>query len=166
MSSDVTEMKQTPITDYSCGQRSPMKAMKTCGLLLGGLAWALATGCSHQRGNPPSSAAIIPSLAESGEVTVPLPAQTPFDGNPKVRAVYLEFYAMGYRLAATDSEYTSPGCLCSSAGDAERYAATVSGFFAGKEAGSAAFAARRQQHQAPATATSGAPTTPPPSPQR
>ena len=166
MSSDVTDMKQTPITDYSCGQLSPMKAMKTCCLLFGGLAWVLATGCSHQRENPPASAAIVPSLTESGEVTVPLPAQTPFDGKPKARAAYLESYAMGYRLAATDSEYTSLGCMCGSEGDAERYEATVSGFFAGKEAGSAAFAARRQQHQAPATATSGAPTTPPSSRQR
>jgi len=56
--------------------------------------------------------------------------------------------------------------MCGSEGDAERYEATVSGFFAGKEAGSAAFAARRQQHQAPATATSGAPTTPPASRQQ
>jgi hypothetical protein len=164
MSSDVTDMKQTPITDYSCGQLSPMKAMKTCCLLFGGLAWVLATGCSHQRENPPASAAIVPSLTESGEVTVPLPAQTPFDGKPNARAAYLESYAMGYRLAATD--YASPGCLCGSEGDAECYEATVSGFFAGKEAGSAAFANNRRQNQAPFTATSGTPTATPPSRQR
>ena len=166
MSSDVTEIKQTPISDYYCGPQSPMKAMKTCCLLFGGLAWVLATGCSHKKGNPPASAAIVPSLAESGEVTVPFPAQTPFDGNPKARAVYLEFYAMGYRLAATDSEYTSLGCMCGSAGDAERYEATVSGFFAGKEAGSAAFAKKRQQNQAAHADTSGAPPATPPSRQR
>jgi hypothetical protein len=143
-----------------------MKAMKTCWLLFLGLAWVLANGCSHQRENPPASAAIVPSLTESGEVTVPLPARTPFDGNPKAKASYLEYYTMGYRIAVTDSEYASPGCLCTAEGDAARYEASVRGFFAGKEAGSAAFAARRQQHQAPATATSGAPTTPPPSRQR
>jgi hypothetical protein len=133
--------------------------MKTYNLLFCGFAGVLASGCSLKMAGPPAATANVSALTESTKPTVPLPAQTPFDKNPKAKAAYLEYYAMGYRLAVTDSEYTSPGCLCGSEGDAERYEASVSGFFAGKEAGSAAFAARRQQ-QAPATATSGAPTTP------
>ena len=137
--------------------------MKTCNLLFCGFAGVLTSGCSLKMAGPPAATANVPSLTESTELTVPLPAQTPFDKNPKAKAAYLEYFAMGYRLAATDSEYTSLGCMCAIGGDAERYEASVSGFFAGKEAGSVAFAARRQQHQAPATATSDAPTMPPPS---
>jgi hypothetical protein len=143
-----------------------MKAMKTCNLLFCGFAGVLASGCSLKMASTPEATANVPSLTESTELTVPLPAQTQFDGNPKARAAYLEFYAMGYRLAATDSEYTSLGCMCGSEGDAERYEATVSGFFAGKEAGSAAFANKRRQNQAPSTATSGTPIATPPFRQR
>jgi hypothetical protein len=105
-------------------------------------------------------------LADSTELTVPLPAQTPFDGNPKAKASYLEYYAMGYRLAVTSADYASPGCLCTAEGDAERYEATVSGFNAGKEAGSAVLAKKPQQNQKTPAATSGTPLAPPSSQQR
>jgi hypothetical protein len=157
-------MKQLPITNNFCGLRRPLKTMKTCNLLFFGFAGVLASGCSLKMASTPEATANVPSLTESTELTVPLPAQTPFDGNPKARAAYLEFYAMGYRLAAAD--YASPGCLCGSEDAAEYYEATVSGYFAGREAGSAAFANKRQQNQAPSTATSGTPTATPPSRQR
>jgi hypothetical protein len=138
--------------------------MKTRSLLVCGLAGILAAGCNHKMASTPQSTAPVPALADSTEAVVPLPAQTPFDGNPKARAIYLEYYAMGYRFAATD--YASPGCMCDSEGDAERYEAAWSGFFAGKEAGSAALANKRQQNQAPTTVASGTSTATPPSPQR
>ena len=138
--------------------------MKTCHLLFCGFAGVLASGRSLKVASPPETTANITPLTESTELTVPLPAQTPFDGNPKAKAAYLEYYAMGYRLAGAD--YASPGCLCTSEGDAERYEATVSGFYAGKEAGSADLAKKRRQNQAPPAATSGIPPATPPSRQR
>lgn len=138
--------------------------MKTRRLFSFGLAGVLAAGCSQKMASTPPSTAPVPALAASEEVAVPLPAQTPFDGNPKVRAIYLEYYAMGYRFAASD--YASPGCMCDSEGDAERYEAAWNGFYAGKEAGSAALAKQRQQIQAPPTAPSGTSIVTPPSSQR
>ena len=76
------------------------------------------------------------SLADAPEAGVPLPAKTQFDGNPRIRAIYLEYYALGYRSA--NAEYASPGCMCVAEGDAERYDAAWSGFFDGKTAGTAA----------------------------
>jgi hypothetical protein len=124
--------------------------MKTCTLLLCGLAGILATGCNHPIAGGPGSTAIVPALTDATAMAVPLPVQTPFDGKPKARAAYLEFYAMGYRFGVTDN--ASAGCLCGSEGAAEYYEASMSGFLAGKEAGSAAFAKERQQNQAPTTA--------------
>ena len=111
--------------------------------LLGAAALLFITGCSHRTEGPSLSAAGTPSLTGPVEVAVPLPTQTPFDRNPKLRAVFLESYARGYDLAATNTEYASPGCLCESDGDPEWYEATVEGFFAGKQAGSAAYVARQ-----------------------
>jgi hypothetical protein len=115
----------------------------------------MASGRHLKVASPPQGAASVAPVAESTGVTVPLPAQTPCDGNPKGRAAYLEYYAMGYQLAMTAEEYASPGCLCTAGGDAERYEASMSGFFAGKEAGSAALAKKRQQNQRTPAATSG-----------
>ena len=97
----------------------------------------------------PQSVAPVPTMAKPAAVAVPLPARTPFDGNPKARAIYLEYYAMGYSFATTD--YASPGCMCTAEGDPERYEAAMSGFFAGKDAGAAASAGNRRPNQAPAT---------------
>jgi hypothetical protein len=47
--------------------------------------------------------------------------------------------------------------LCGTESGAEFYEATLSGFLAGKEAGSAAFAKKKQQNQTPTTAASGTP---------
>lgn len=66
---------------------------------------------------------------------MPLPERTPFDDDPKLRSVFLEFYATGYALAASNSEYASPGCLCEANGDARKYDAMAQGFFAGRKAG-------------------------------
>jgi hypothetical protein len=134
--------------------------MKTRSLLVCGLAGVLAAGCSREMASKPQSTAPVPALTDSTEVAVPLPAQTPFDGNPKARAIYLEYYAMGYSFATTD--YASPGCMCTAEGDAERYEAAWNGFFAGKEAGSAAASKKRPEQQAPTTAASGTSTASPP----
>ena len=134
--------------------------MKTRRLLVCGLAGVLAAGCSRELARKPQSVAPVPAVADSTAAAVPLPAQTPFDVNPKARAAYLEYYAMGYRFA--DADYASPGCMCESEGDAERYEAAVSGFFAGKEAGSAAAAIRPPKNQTPSTATSATATATPP----
>jgi hypothetical protein len=115
----------------------------------------MASACSLKVASPPHGTASVAPVAESTNVTVPLPAQTPFDGNPKARAAYLEYYAMGYQLAVTAADYASPGRLCTAECDAERYEASMSGFFAGKEAGSAALAKKRRQNQKPPAATSG-----------
>src|SRR5664280_693450 len=117
------EMKQILITNHLGGHRGLLNRMKTCHLLFCGFAGILASGCSLKMASPPEATANVPPLTESTELTVPLPAQTPFDGNPKARAAYLEYYAMGYRLAGAD--YASPGCLCTSEGDAERYEACL-----------------------------------------
>lgn len=140
--------------------------MKMCHLLFWGFAGVMASGCSLKVASPPQGAASVAPVAESTEVTAPLPAQTPFDGNPKAKAAYLEYYAMGYHLAITSADYASPGCLCTAEGDPERYEATVSGFYAGKDAGSAALAKKRQQNPATPTATSGTPPAKPLSGQR
>lgn len=124
--------------------------MKTCTLLFCGLAGILATGCNHPIASGPGSNAIVLASADATAMAVPLPARTPFDGNAKARAAYLEFYAIGYRFGVTDN--ASAGCLCGSEGAAGYYEASISGFLAGKEAGSAAFAKARQQNQAPTTA--------------
>lgn len=138
--------------------------MKTCSLLFFGLAGVLVAGCNHKVASTPQSAALVPALADSAEEAVPRPAQTPFDGNPKARAIYLEYYAMGYGFATTD--YASPGCMCTTEGDPERYEAAWNGFIAGKEAGSAALANKRQQNQAPIKAVSDPLTATPPSPRQ
>jgi hypothetical protein len=138
--------------------------MKTCTLLFCGLAGVFVTGCNHPIASGPGSTAIAPALTDATTMAVPLPAQTPFDGKPKARAAYLEFFAMGYRFGVTDS--ASAGCLCGSEGAAEYYEASMSGFLAGKEAGSAALAKERLQSQAPTTATAGTPTATPPPRQR
>jgi hypothetical protein len=57
----------------------------------------MASGCSLKVASPPQGAASVAPVAESTDVTVPLPAQTPFDGNPKAKVAYLEYYAMAYR---------------------------------------------------------------------
>jgi hypothetical protein len=124
--------------------------MKTCNLLFCGLAGVLATGCSLKMASTPEATANVPAVTKSTEPAVPLPVQTPFDGKLKARAAYLEFYALGYRFGVTDN--ASAGCLCGSEGAAEYYEASMSGFLAGKEAGSAALAKERQQNQAPTTA--------------
>lgn len=131
--------------------------MNTCNLLFCGLACVLATGCSYKIASVPEATANVPPSTKSTELTIPLPAQTPFDGNPKAKAAYLEYYAMGYQLAVTSADYSSPGCLCTAEGDQERYEATVNGFYAGKDAGSAALAMKRQHSQKTPAATSGAP---------
>jgi hypothetical protein len=133
--------------------------MKTRSLLVCGLAGILAAGCNHKMASTPQSTAPVPALANSTEVAVPLPAQTPFDGSPKARAIYLEYYAMGYDFATTD--YASPGCMCTAEGDPERYEAAVSGFFAGKEAGSAAAGNKRPELHAPPATTPGSSTAAP-----
>jgi hypothetical protein len=126
----------------------------------------MASGCNLKVASPPQGAASVAPVAESTVVTVPLPAQTPFDGNPKAKAAYLEYYAMGYHLAITSEDYASPGCLCTAEGDAERYEASLSGFFAGKEAGSAVSAKKRQQNQRPPAGSSAPPLPAPSSSQR
>ena len=60
--------------------------MKTCNLLFCGFAGVLTSGCSLKMAGPPAATANVPSLTESTELTVPLPAQTPFDKNPKAKA--------------------------------------------------------------------------------
>lgn len=121
--------------------------MNRCLLLFWGLAGLLGSGCTVEVASPPTRPPIAAQAAQSTAPTTPLPAQTPFDGNPKARAAYLEYYATGYQLAITSEDYASPGCLCTAEGDQERYEATVSGFYAGKDAGAAALAKRRQQNQ-------------------
>ena len=140
--------------------------MKACILLFCGLGGILAAGCNHPIASGAGSTAIVPALTDATAMAVPLPTQTPFDGNPKARAAYLEYYAMGYQLTVTSADYASPGCLCTAEGDAERFEASMSGFYAGKEAGSAALAKKRLQNQAPTTATAGTPTATPPPRQR
>jgi hypothetical protein len=127
-------------------------------LLFFGVAGVLASGCSVKVASPPAGVAGVAPLAESPKQTTPLPDRTPFDGNPKARAAYLEYYALGYQLAITSTEYASPGCLCTADGDPERYEATVSGFFAGQDAVAAA-SARKQQENLKAPV---APSAPPP----
>jgi hypothetical protein len=148
------------------GRQGPLNPMKTGVLLFCGLAVVLSVGCSHKMVSAPQAIAFIPAATESTELPVPLPAQTPFDGNPKARAAYLEYYATGYRLAVTSEDYASPGCLCTAEGDPERYEATVSGFYAGKDAGAAALTKKRQQNQKAPGATPGAPSATPLSQQR
>ena len=131
------------------------ETMTMCSLLFCGLAAVLATGCNYKIASAPESNATIPALTDSTGGAVPLPAQTQYDGQPKAKAVYLEYYAMGYRLAATDN--AAGGCLCGTESGAEFYEATLSGFLAGKEAGSAAFAKKKQQNQTPTTDASGTP---------
>ena len=99
-------------------------------------------------------------MAVDTAAAVPLPAKTPYDGDPKIRAVYLENYATGYRLATTD--YASPGCLCVAEGDGERYHAAWDGFFDGKEAGSAAANHKRPGQSTPPAAAPGTSTVSPP----
>ncbi len=113
--------------------------MKRRHLLFCAIAGVMASACSLKVASPPHGAGSVAAVPESTNVTVPLPAQTPFDENPKARAAYLEYYAMGYQLAVTAADYASPGCLCTAEGDAERYEASMSGFFAGKEAGFGGF---------------------------
>jgi hypothetical protein len=130
--------------------------MKACGLLFCGLAGVLATGCSHKPAGAPAWAPKVSSLAAPSEVTVPLPAQTAYDGNSRAKAVYLEFFAMGYRYAA--SGFAPAGCMCGSEGAADYYEASMNGFLAGKEAGAAA--GKRPQNQAPPTTQSENPGAP------
>ena len=124
--------------------------MKTTLLLFCGLTVVLGGGCSLKMTSTPDATANAHSLTKSTEPAVPLPAQTPFDGNPKARAAFLEYFALGYRFGGADN--ASAGCLCGSEGATEYYEASMSGFLAGKEAGLAAFARRRHQTEAPATA--------------
>lgn len=128
---------------------TPTGTMIRRSLLVCGLVGALALGCSRAPVRPTQAGAPAPIVADAPEAGVPLPAKTPFDGNPRIRAIYLEYYALGYRSA--NAEYASPGCMCVAEGDAERYDAAWSGFFDGKEAGSAA-AGRRSKSRAPSPA--------------
>jgi hypothetical protein len=157
-------MIQTLITDFLLRHRGPVNAMKTCSLLLFLGLGGLSTGCSHSMVRPPALTAGVAASTDSGESIVALPAQTPFDEHPKARAAYLEFFAIGYRLAASGD--APAGCLCGSEGTVEFYEATVSGFAAGKAAGSVALAEKQRQNPVPAPVTAGAPTSGPSSPQR
>jgi len=149
------------ISDLLFRSRGQSNYMKMCHLLFWGFAGVMASGCSLKVASPPPGNASVAPVAESTVVTVPLPAQTPYDGNPKAKAAYLEYYAMGYQLAMTAEEYASPGCLCTAEGDAERYEASMSGFFAGKDAGAAALAKKRLQNpRTPAGASAPPPATP------
>jgi hypothetical protein len=159
-------MKPMKIPSDLGGHRDSPNPMKMCHLFLGAVALVLAAGCHHQMASAPQAPAPISTPTASTELTVPLPAKTPFDGNPKARSAYLEYYAMGYQLAVTAEDYASPGCLCTAEGDAERYEATVSGFYAGKDAGSSALAKIRQQNQVVRADISGTPPVTPPSDQR
>ena len=78
-------------------------------------------------------------------MAIPLPKATPFDHTPRLRTAYLEFYARGYEFAATSPGYASLGCACESEGDDERYDAMVNGFYAGRAAGAAAYAAKHMR---------------------
>ena len=127
--------------------------MNPRGLFSCGLAGVLAAGCNYRIGHTRQPAAPAPALAEPAAAQVPLPTRTPYDGNPKARALYLEYYAMGYDSAATD--YASPGCLCTAEGDPERYEAAWNGFFAGNQAGAAAVAIKRRDNHTPAPVLSG-----------
>ncbi len=129
-----------------------------------GLAAILVAGCNHRTASDPPSTALVPTLIGSPVVAVPVPARTPYDGNAKARAIYLEYYALGYGFATSDT--ASPGCLCTAEGDPERYEAAWNGFFAGKDAGLAASVNNRQPNQAPTTASSGTPPATPPPPHR
>jgi hypothetical protein len=134
--------------------------MKKRVLLVCGITGIMAAGCSRRMATSPSSGAPAPALAVAPETAVPLPAKTPFDGDPKVRAVYLENYATGYRLATAD--YASPGCLCAAEGDEERYHAAWEGFFDGREAGAAAVNKGRPGRPAPPAAAPATPAVAPP----
>jgi hypothetical protein len=123
--------------------------MKRRGLLLGGLAVIVATACSHRVEPPPPSIPLVTSPSSTPEATVPLPAQTPYDGKAQTLALYRENYARGYSSASSD--YASPGCLCTAGGDTELYEAAMNGFFAGRDAGAAAWA--RKQRPAPVEGT-------------
>lgn len=72
----------------------------------------------------------------------PVPLQTPYDRDAKLRAVYLDAYARGYGLAVTNFNWAGLGCVCEAGGDPDQYEATSSGFLAGKAAGEAALATR------------------------
>ena len=134
--------------------------MNMRGWLLGGLAVILATACSHRVVPPPPSVPLVTSPSSTPEATVPLPAQTPYDGKAQARALYLENYVRGYSIATSD--YASPGCLCTAGGDPELYEAAINGFNAGRDAGAAAWA--RQQRPAPVEGTPASGTSPAKSP--
>lgn len=150
LSGAIGKMKPPPIADYLGEYRDPLKAMRIFTLLSCGLAGILAAGCNHPIASGPGSAATVPASTNTTAMSVPLPTQTPFDGKPEARAAYLEYYAIGYRFAVSDN--AALGCLCGSEGSADYYEASMSGFLAGKEAGSAALAKRRQRDQVPSTA--------------
>lgn len=116
------------------------------GAAAGLAAFAGAAGCSHDAWHAatPTRAASSAST-DRPQIRVPLPERTPFDDDPKLRDVYREFYTNGYTLAATDTEYASPGCLCEANGDPRKYEAMAEGFFAGRKAGTEAFQALQQR---------------------
>lgn len=108
-------------------------------ILLIAVAIAPLFGCQHRvQGSVSRTVPTSQPLNGAANVAVPLPARTPFDDDTKLRMVYLEFYANGYVLAATNSDYASPGCLCEASGDIRRYDAMSQGFFAGRKAGAQA----------------------------
>lgn len=115
----------------------------TLGAAVGLAAFACLAGCQHGARYAAAAPTRSASLASSDpfQMRVPIPERTPFDDDPRLRDVYREFYANGYTLAATDTEYASPGCLCEANGDPRKYEAMADGFFAGRRAGTAAFQA-------------------------
>ena len=128
--------------------------MKTSRLFLLVLAGVSIAGCNHKLETPSPTTAPAPASTGPAVAAIPLPEQTPYDGNAKARALFLKYYAAGYHYSAT-GEYGSMGCTCDSEGDPERYEAALDGFFAGKKAGAAAFAVKPQQGQVPTAEPSG-----------
>lgn len=128
--------------------------MKSVRLLLSALVALASAGCHHQLATPSPATSTVPASTGSAVAAIPLPEQTPYEGKPKARALFLKNYAIGYYYSAT-GDYGSMGCTCDSEGAPELYEAALDGFFAGKKAGAAAFAQQQQQQ-------GGAPTAAPP----
>jgi len=138
--------------------------MKMRGLLLVGLAAIVATACSHRAGPLPPAVPLAPPPSGTAEASVPLPAKTPYEGKAQARALYLENYARGYSSASSD--YASPGCLCTAEGDPGLYEAAMNGFYAGRDAGAAAWAKKQRPTPVEAAPVPGTSPATKPSPQR
>jgi hypothetical protein len=123
--------------------------MKSTRLLFVGLAVVLAAGCTHKRPTAPQAPATVRWLGTPTEIAVPLPAETPFDTIPEARAVYLEYFARAYRLAATGNG--TLGCMCMLEDNIDHYEAAVRGYTVGTAAGMEASARDGPPKAAPAS---------------